>query len=257
MTTKSGNIMTVRLPRWPILILAGLLFLVGWLAFRATGARAQVQIDQVKPVASQIEGTAQGQVVASLPAGCTLSESSCETVDRSDLIGLLPGNAPPLPGNGSGNIAVIVQRGDNNDATANQQGSSNKASITQLNGNENEATVMQGPSDEFPGQNNLAVIVQNGSLNRTTIRQLGQNNIAGIRLAGSNNGITLEQTGSGNEYLLDFEGSSLGSAGNSTNHQVRQIGSNNRLVQVGEGRMPFNVRQRGNGMRMVIRHDGK
>ena len=98
--------------------------------------------------------------------------------------------------------------------------------------------------------------MQNGSWNQTTVRQRGQNNIAGIRLIGNNNGITLEQTGSNNEYLLDFTGSGLGNMGSSTTHRVSQIGSNNRLVQVGDGRMPFNVRQRGDGMRMVIRHDG-
>jgi hypothetical protein len=35
---------------------------------------------------------------------------------------------------------------------------------------------------------------------------------------------------------------------------VSQFGRNNQLVQVGENSMPFNVRQRGSGMRMVIRH---
>ena len=241
---------------WMTVLLTGLL-LTGLSVFDAPETRAQVQIDQVEAVSSQIEGATQGQLVVTLPGeNCEPAGPSCEGVSRTDVLDLIPGDTPPLQGSGSGNSAVIVQRGDNNDATIEQQGSDNEASITQLNGNDNEATVEQGPSDARPGRDNLAVLVQNGSFNQTTIRQRGQNNIAGIRLDGNDNGITLEQTGSNNEYLLDFTGSGLGSGGSSTTHQVSQIGTNNRLVQVGEGRMPFNVRQRGDGMRMVIRHDG-
>ena len=241
---------------WMTVLLTGLL-LTGLSVFDAPETRAQVQIEQVEAVASQLEGATQGQVVIILPGeNCEPADASCEGVSRTDVLDLIPGGTPPLQGSGSGNSAVIMQRGDNNDATIEQQGSDNEASITQLNGNDNKATVEQGPSDALPGQDNLAVLVQNGSFNQTTIRQRGQNNIAGIRLDGNDNGITLEQTGSKNEYLLDFTGSGLGNMGSSTTHQVSQIGTNNRLVQVGEGQMPFNVRQRGDGMRMVIRHDG-
>lgn len=253
MTIKSGTMMIARFHRRATAALAGVL-LVGLVAFGATPAQAQVQIDQVEPVASQIGGATQGQLVVTLPGDCTPSDATCENVSRSDVLGLIPGGTPSLSSYGSGNSAVILQRGDDNDATVEQQGSSNEASITQLKGSDNEATVEQGPSTKYPGLNNLAVIVQKGSMNQTTTRQRGRDNLAGIRLVGSNNGIRLVQTGSRNEYLLDFTGSNLGSMGSSTTHQVSQIGSNNRLVQVGEGRMPFNVRQRGDGMRMIIRH---
>ena len=239
---------------WMTVLLTGLL-LTGLSVFDAPETRAQVQIDQAESVASQLEGATQGQLVVALPGDCESSDATCDDVGRNDVLGLIPGSTPPLQSSGSGNSAVIVQRGDDNDATVDQQGSSNEASITQLNGDENEATVVQEPGDGVPGQNNLAVIVQNGSFNQTAIQQSGKNNRAGIKLVGDNNGIELEQTGDGHEYLLDFTGSDLGDSSSST-HQVSQIGSKNRLVQVGEGRMPFNVRQRGDGMRMVIRHSG-
>jgi hypothetical protein len=226
---------------------------IGFLTAGATVTHAQVQIDQAESVASQLEGATQGQVVVTLSGDCKSSDATCDNVSRDDVLGLIPGT-PSLQSSNSDNSAVVAQRGDDNDATVDQQGSSNEASITQLNGDENEATVVQEPGDGVPGQNNLAVIVQNGSFNQTTIQQSGKNNRAGIKLVGDNNGIELQQTGSGNEYLLDFTGSGLGSS--SGTHQVSQTGSNNRLVQLGEGRMPFNVRQRGDGMRMVIRHSG-
>lgn len=252
MTSRNASPIAARPLRWVPLALAGLL-LTAW-AFGATRAQAQVQIEQVQSVASQIGGATQGQVVVSLPGVCKPADAECSGVSRSDVTGLIPGSTPALPNNVSGNSAVVVQDGDNNDATVEQAGSGNQASITQLNGDENDATVVQEPGGGSPGENNLAVIVQDGSFNETTIRQRGRDNVAGIKLVGNSNGITLEQTGSGNEYLLDFTGSNLGSMGTSTTHQVSQIGSNNQLVQVGENSMPFNVRQRGDGMRMVIRH---
>lgn len=230
------------------------LLLVATAMLGLPSAQAQVQIDQVETVASQIGGATQGQIVVTLPEDCEPTEAECSNVSRQEVLGLLP-STPPLLGDGTGNTAAIVQEGENNNATVEQTGAGNEAFVTQLGGNGNEATVEQGPSNGFSGLDNLAVIVQEGSLLQTTIRQHGRDNIAGIRLVGNNNGITLEQTGSSNEYLLDFTGSGLGSMGSSTNHQVSQIGRNNQLVQVGEGLMPFNVRQRGNGMRMVIRHN--
>jgi len=253
--TAKNEIGAACLARGSVLALAGLL-MVGLWTLGATGARAQVQIEQVQSVASQIEGATQGQVVVTLPGGdcAPAGEASCGSVDRSKILNLIPGGVPALADNTSGNSAVIFQDGNDNDATINQRGSGNQASITQLNGDDNDASVEQGPGDGFPGENNLAVIVQDGSYNQTTIRQRGRDNLAGIKLVGNNNGLTLEQTGKGNEYLLDFEGSNLGNPGSSEAHQVSQIGSNNRLVQVGENSMPFNVRQRGDGMRMIIRH---
>lgn len=252
MTVKNGIGTGCSSRRAPLVLTA--LLLAGLWALGAPGVEAQVQIEQVQSVAAQVDNATQEQVVVTLQGACKPADAKCTGVSRFDVTGLIPGSTPALPNNVSGNSAVVVQDGDNNDATVEQAGFGNEASITQMNGDGNDATVEQGPGDGFPGQNNLAVIVQNGSMNQTTIQQFGKNNIAGIKLVGNSNGITLEQTGNGNEYLLDFTGSDLGSTGGSTTHQVSQIGSNNRLVQVGQGRMPFDVRQRGDGMRMVIRH---
>ena len=243
--------------RFP-LVLTGVL-LMGLLGLGASEGRAQVQIDQVQSVASQIEGATQGQVVVTLPGGdcAPAGEASCGAVDRSKILNLLPGGVPTLADNTSGNSAVVFQDGNDNDATINQRGSGNQASITQLNGDDNDASVVQEPGDGFPGENNLAVIVQDGSYNQTTIRQRGRNNVAGIKLDGNSNGIALEQTGHGHGYLLDFTGSGLSSAHRTATHRVQQLGRNNQLVQVGENSMPFNIRQRGSDMRMVIRHRAK
>ena len=256
MTAKNG--ISAGFPsRWAPLALAALL-LAGLWALGATGARAQVQIEQVQSVASQIEGATEGQVVVTLPAQCKPAEAKCEDVSRNDITGpgsgFIPAVTPALPTDPSGNSAVIFQEGDDNHAAINQRGSGNQASITQLNGDDNDASVVQEPGGGFPGKNNLAVIVQDGSFNETTIRQRGRDNVAGIKLDGNSNGIALEQTGHGHGYLLDFTGSGLGSAHRTATHRVQQLGRNNQLVQVGENSMPFNVRQRGSDMRMVIRH---
>lgn len=240
-------------------IAAVVLGLVGLLALGATTVQAQVQIDQVESVTSKINGVTQSQLVVGLPEGeCKPKEASCEGVSRSEVLSLIPGGTPPLRNSGSGNSSVIVQRGSNNDALVEQVGSGNESSITQMNGSGNEAVVRQtgrpAGGGTLSGRNNLAVVVQNGFMNEAIIRQWGNNNIAGIRLDGNNNGVTLRQEGNGNEYLLDFSGSGLGASTSTRSHQVVQLGTNNQLVQVGEGSMPFNVRQRGNRMRMVIRH---
>lgn len=241
-------------PGWSAL-LAGLL-IIGLLSRFVPPARAQAEIEQVEAGASQFKSFAQRPGATELSGAlCIAPGASCGTVNRSDVTGLVPEGTPPLPGNTSGNSAVIAQRGSDQDATVEQTGVGNEASITQMYGSGNEAAVEQGPGGGRPGKNNLAVVVQNGSMNQTRIRQLGQTNRAGIRLVGNSNEVALEQTGTGNEYLLDFQGRGLGGAGRSSAHQVRQIGSNNRLVQRGEGRVPLNVRQRGNGMHMVVRHD--
>lgn len=215
------------------------LLLALWMA-TAAPVQAQALIEQVPVVTSRVEGATTSQVVV---------EVAEENENVGDVTTLIPGGTPALLSNVSGNGAVIVQDGDNNEATVEQEGSGNEASITQ-SGNRNESTVEQRPGDGFPGLNNLAVIVQNGSMNQTTVRQFGQNNIAGVRLNGTNNATDILQEGDGNEYRLEFTGTGLGADG--TPHTVKQIGDQNMLVQVGQGTTPFNVQQRGDGMRMII-----
>ena len=235
--------------RRPTALLVGLL-LGGLAVVGGMRAAAQVHIDQVDPVTSRLDGVTQGQLVVTMPGDCTPDAASCENVTRSDVLGLVPGITPALPSS-DGNSAVVVQRGDGNEATVEQNGGQNEASVTQ-EGPSNDASVRQfGPG----AYDNLAVLVQLGAANSTSIRQRGANNLAGIRLEGTNNGIQLTQNGEDHKYLLDFEGSGLGTRSEGgQGHRVHQMGTDNHLVQVGEGRMPFNVRQRGTGMRMIIRH---
>jgi hypothetical protein len=95
--------------------------------------------------------------------------------------------------------------------------------------------------------------VQQGDGNTTTLQQNGSNHLAGIRLDGDDNTFGLTQNGSGHRYLLDFKGHDLGHSGP---HEVVQNGTNNTAVQTGQGVTPFNIKQEGSGMTMVIRHRG-
>ena len=262
MTRTSANTSAAHRLRGAPLTLAGL-FLFGMLALGPTSTQAQVQIDQVGDVSSQIDGATQGQVVVSLSENCAPGEASCESVGRTDVLDLIPAIAPPLDGTDQGNSAVIVQDGAKNEATITQRGSQNEASATQL-GADNTTTITQGALSGYSGRasvlsgrsntggtGNLAVSVQRGRNNTTNIQQYGSENTAGIRLDGSNNEMGLLQVGTGNEYLLDYAGSGLDMAGP---NRIEQIGNNNALLQEGRGK-PISVQMRGNGIRMRIRHN--
>jgi hypothetical protein len=180
-----------------VVLLAGLV-LLGGVVGSSTSAWAQVQIEQVEPVASEIEGPSQGQIVANL-------EENARTATRG-VLGLASGAALPLR-SGAGNSSLVVQRGTANDAS----------------------------------------VTQRGPDNATNIVQLGRDNVAGLRLNGAYNEANLAQLGVGNRYRLEYTGDNL-------RLNVAQIGRKNRLTQIGQGRKPFDVTMRGNGIRMVIRH---
>lgn len=120
-----------------------------------------------------------------------------------------------------GNLALIRQEGSGNEALFDQDGSGN-----------------------------LAVLLQLGDGNVTSARQTGTSNVFGVRITGSYNTLDVLQDGSDNTYLLDHvgDGQTLPSA--------VQSGVGNQAVQVGEIGVPFGVQQYGNGMQMIIRHNG-
>lgn len=120
-----------------------------------------------------------------------------------------------------GNLAMIRQEGSNNEALFDQT-----------------------------GNGNLAVLLQLGDGNTTTAQQIGTGNVFGVRIAGSYNTLDVLQDGSDNTYLLDYvgDGQTLPSA--------VQSGVGNQAVQVGEISAPFGVQQYGDGMQMIIRHNG-
>lgn len=120
-----------------------------------------------------------------------------------------------------GNLAMIRQEGIGNEALFDQAGSGN-----------------------------LAVLLQLGDGNVTTARQTGTSNVFGVRIAGSYNALDVLQDGSDNTYLLDYVGDGQ------TILPTVQSGVGNQAVQVGEIGVPFGVQQYGNGMEMIIRHNG-
>lgn len=123
-------------------------------------------------------------------------------------------------------------------------GAQGNLALTHQDGANNEALLEQD------GNGNLAVLLQLGDGNLTTSRQVGTGNVFGVRIAGSYNELDVEQEGADNVYLLDYvgDGQMLPSA--------VQSGVGNQAVQVGEIAVPFGVQQYGNGMEMIIRHNG-
>ena len=127
----------------------------------------------------------------------------------------------------NGQRSFVFQQGIGNDATIDQQGSSNFAGVVHF-GNDNE----------------------------TLIQQRGTSNKAGIVLDGNRNEVELFQEGTDNEYFLGFRGDGLDLTRSQPGGKARvQIGTNNRLIELGQNSIPLNIQQRGNGMRMMIRHN--
>lgn len=124
------------------------------------------------------------------------------------------------------------------------EGSDSPSSILQK-GTSNDAEIRQ------EGTNNVASVLQVGSYNTTTIAQQGHRNEAGVSLKGAHNAVELFQKGDNNRYLFHFTGNHLDKTGT---NRLEQIGHGNTMVEVGENSIPFNIRQRGDGMRMIIRH---
>jgi hypothetical protein len=116
-----------------------------------------------------------------------------------------------------------------------QQGTGNTASVDQR------------------GTSNVAQILHLGNDNATTVTQRGRRNAAGVVLDGNRNDVSLLQQGNGHKYLLGFQGSDLDLTGK---RMRMQKGSNNRLIELGQNSIPFDVRQEGSGMTMIIRHYG-
>jgi len=239
-----------------VLALAGFGLLFGVLG-ASNGARAQVHINQVEETTSQVEGASQAQIFVA-EAEDEVSREEVETLTGS--VPVLPtgtGNSAALLQEGSGNEAIIRQVGIQNQASGTQRGANNELAITQggsLFLPEGEEPALPSPDvvfervrEFFPpsgGENNLAVGVQNGTGNRTSITQLGRNNAAGIRLVGSNNTMNLLQNGNANRFLMDTQvtGEEM---------TVVQDGRSNSL----QTNLPINARMKGNNIEMIVRRD--
>jgi hypothetical protein len=256
MPLRNSPIIAIFSPRWVPLALTGFL-LIGWLALGATGAQAQVQVEQVGEEATpEVKGASQSEVIVAQGDGAV-----------GDVTTLIPEGAPDLVST-NGNSASIFQDGSGNDARIRQVGTGNEASASQL-GDNNEIAIAQGdgslPSgfsdglseglsaaDVFKdirtfrpkasGTGNRAVAVHSGNRNQTAIAQLGTDNVAGIRLDGSDNTMNLLQTGNANRFLIDTSVQDL-------DMNVLQNGNGNSL----QTNVPVSAEMNGNGIELVIR----
>lgn len=137
----------------------------------------------------------------------------------------------PLLGGAAHDALQTALQGNGNAAYVHQEGSFNTAHITQR------------------GRANAAIMIQQGSGNTSRLLQEGTHNVYGSWLQGDDNVLNIEQIGSGNAYLFGFQGNRL-------HHSVQQVGTGIRAVQVGTGHAPFGIQQHGNGMDIIIRHNG-
>lgn len=125
-----------------------------------------------------------------------------------------------------------------------------QAAFDDLLGTNNNASIGQD------GDGNLAVLLQEGDSNFTSTIQVGSGNVIGVRLRGVGNNLGTStdpgvlQAGADNLYLLDYTGDFQ------TIAPTEQVGNGNQVVQIGAIDVPFGVEQRGDGMRMIIRHNG-
>ncbi len=123
-------------------------------------------------------------------------------------------------------------------------GAQGNLALIRQDGANNEAVLYQ------TGSGNLAALLQLGDGNVTTAQQNGTGNVFGVRITGHLNTLDVIQDGSDNVYLLDYIGD-----GQIIEPAV-QSGVGNQAVQLGDIAVPFGVQQYGNGMEMIIRHNG-
>ena len=121
-----------------------------------------------------------------------------------------------------------------------QQGTAQSAQIEQL-GYNNLAVMYQY------GSANVGQLSQDGTGNRTGLLQHGYDNLFDVDITGSNNYLGVVQVGNGLEYLPDIN--------DSNRHVFRvQMGIGNQVVELGQGGVPVNIEQRGEGMELIIQH---
>ena len=198
------------------------------LATALPAAHAQESEAEVETVILQ-QSVAQATTAVPFTAG--------EAFDAIQEFGLSGVEAQALDGfslGAQGNLALLRQTGHGASL-----GVSNTAAIDQS------------------GDGNLAVVLQEGDFNYASALQVGERNVVGVRLRGVGNRLGtseadpgVRQAGAGNVYLLDFTGD------NQVIAPTTQVGDGNQVVQLGGVAAPFGVEQYGDGMRMIIRHNG-
>ena len=190
-------------------------------------------------------------LIAALPASAQETEQEVTTLIEQEVLDPFMGESDLTP-----EEAVEEIRSGLLDLNASESEFLNGFTLTdqgnlvllRQEGSDNQAIIDQS------GAGNLAVLLQLGNSITTRATQNGTGNVFGVRLSGDNldlggpDGVT--QIGDNNVYLLDYEGSAQQLA------PTTQVGVDNRVVQIGNVSQPFGVEQRGDGMRMIIRHNG-
>ncbi len=157
------------------------------------------------------------------------------TALRSDVGALSPSETllnarAQLQGATEGNTATVRQNGEANSVMLTQAGRLNTALVEQF------------------GFDNAVTLLQQGQGNTTLAQQLGSGNVIDVTLIGEANRLDVRQVGQDNLYVLAFEGEGL-------THSVLQQGQGIEAVQIGVGRQPVSIEQRGSGMRVMIEHN--
>ncbi len=123
--------------------------------------------------------------------------------------------------------------------------------------------------DESGENSNTAIVNQYGNNNTTGISQNGWGNKALVNLLGDNNSTGLVQSGTDNQFILNLEGNDNSVSGEQVGSQNRlrmdligtvnnqtftQMGNNLtiELIDNGNGGIPMQIEQRGNGANITI-----
>lgn len=117
----------------------------------------------------------------------------------------------------------------------------NNTVIVNQNGDYNLAQVSQY------GSANVAVLEQAGNHITNKVTQIGNGNIYGSSLTGNNHYLKVSQLGDNNLYILDYN------LKEPINNTVLQTGSNLKAVQLGGGK-PYEIKEFGTGMNIIVRH---
>lgn len=123
--------------------------------------------------------------------------------------------------------------------------------------------------DQFDTDANVAIVNQFGDNNISGLIQNGIGNMVRMNIFGSRNTTGLTQNGANNRFILNLEGndSIINSEQSGANNQMRldligtfpnqtfsQIGSGHtlELIDMGNGGIPMEIEQRGNGATAII-----
>jgi len=136
----------------------------------------------------------------------------------------------------SGNLADVIQMGDNNKAAADQVGADNTANISQYGnglkadvdqiGDTNKATVAQGAEGAPVNSGSLV-----GYVSGAVIYQQGDSNEASTTWHVGNLGSRISQIGNDNDGTQDLSGTSGYKAGKYA-IDIQQVGNNNEAKQI-------------------------